>query len=274
MQTMFRSLRLPAVGCVLLAGGWLLGCSSGSTSSSTDTPVALTTTVADPGETTSADLSTATVKPADPTAGVMTMTAPILMPSDGAGLASAGTETALEVDPGNTGTAAGTLPLTAQADGTVRGGTATAVLPEGDSAIALSPNTEFDLSDQPLVGALTRGHVAPVRLRVAYVRVMFSVRRKPCAWTLPTSYRLDVVRVKNMYELKNSYLTLYWKGNHFTPPADGAAKLTVDLYNGMTKVAGPLVKSVPVVKDTATFTGSNTVPFNRVGITLDLRDKK
>jgi hypothetical protein len=269
MHTTFRSLRLLAGGCALLAGLGLLGCSTSSTTTETESAVALTTTVNDPVEATSTDLSTAAITPADPAAGVLTMTAPTLSPSDGAGLASMGTEAALRVDPGNTGTAAGSLPLSTQADGTLRGSRATAVLPEGDSAIALSPDTQLDLLDQPV---LSRARAT--RLRIASLNVLFSVHRKPLRWTMPTMYRLDLTRRQNMCVLKDSYLTLYWRGAHFVAPADGTAMMTVDLYNGATKVAGPLTKRVTVIDGKATFTGANHVPFNRVAITLDLRDAK
>jgi len=271
-QLSLRYRLLAGIALVGLGSVLFLGCNGGS--STTPPAVALTTTVNEPTDTTATDIATAAVKPADPATAVVTLDTPTIVPSAGTSLIPSGTESQLQVDCGNTGVVTGSLPLDARS-GAVEG-SQQAVLPEGDNAIQLSPDTSFELDDS-MMGSLadTRGHAYP-RLRVSSMKVLFSAHRgHPCTWTLPSHYKLHMVRSRNhMYVLDNSYLDMSWSGKRAVPPSDGKVTITANLYNGTTKVAGPLVKTVTVQNDSAVFTGNNNVPFNRVGIVIDLRDKK
>ena len=266
---LLTGITLVGVGSVLF-----LGCNGGSNPPAQTAAVALTTSINEPTDATVTDIAAAAVKPADPTTAVVTLDTPTITPSAGTSLIPSGSEDLLQVDCGNTGAVTGSLPLENRS-GTVAG-SQQAVLPEGDNAIQLSPDTSFELDDS-MMGSLaeTRGHSYP-RLRVSSMKVLFSAHRgHPCTWTLPSHYKLHMVRSRNhMYVLDNSFLDMNWSGKRAVPPSDGNVTITANLYNGTTKVAGPLVKTVTVQNDNAVFAGNNNVPFNRVAIIIDLRDKK
>jgi hypothetical protein len=266
------ALRCRLLGGILAAGmGALLlaGCHE-STLVPDGPTVSLTAAMADPGDPATTDLSQVAIQPANPEDATATLQAPVLTASDGAAITSAGTESSLVIDSGNTGLAAGSLPLRA-ADGRISGDSM-AILPAGDSSIALSDNTWLDIDDP---SALSVRGDSQRALRLRTFKVLFTTHKgHPPTWTLPNTHQLHMTRVKRMYMLKGSFLVLRWNGKHAVPPQDGKVTITANLYNGDTKVAGPLVKTAMVQNNTAIFTGNTAVEFNRVGITIDLRDAK
>lgn len=252
------------LGIVLLAG-----CTESAVAPVGPT-VSLTAAMADPGDAAATDLSAIAVKPADPAEAVATLEAPVLSAADGAAVTSAGTESALVIDNGNTGSVTGILPLR-EADGRISGDDIAAV-PAGDSSIALSEGTVLDIDNPSAL--FTRGDASRT-LRLSAFKVSFTTHKgHPPTWTLPTTHKLNMTRTKRMYQLRGSFLELRWNGKHAVPPADGKVTITANLYNGNTKVAGPLVKTATVVNNACTFTGNTAVEFNRVAITVDLRDQK
>lgn len=251
------------LACLVMAG-----CQD-STQLPTSTPVSMTTEIAPPTEPTSTTLATASIRPANPMDAVASMDALTITAPDGMAVTSAGTESRLELDLGNQGASAGSLPLLAEANRVTSG--EHALLPAGDNAFQLSPDTELDIDDL----ALPTARVSRQGVRISSLRVLFTVHAgRPPTWTLPSRFKLDLERRGRMHVLKGSYVTLIWGRSQCVPPLDNRARLTVDLYNGTTRVAGPLTKTVLVSEGKATFTGNSDVEFNRVALTLDLRDAK
>lgn len=233
--------------------------------------VAFVATAADPTTPTADDLAQAGAAPSNPADAVATMSAPELSTSSNAMVTPSGTESALLVDCGNTGTASGSLPLEDDAGRIC--GKKPAVLPKGDSAIYFSPGTSCDLDDLGDIAAFAPGNRHA--LRISSFKVLFSVHdSRPPTWTLPSSYIMNMRRHKNMFVLDDSFLQLRWNGIHSIPPKDNQVTITANLYNGTKKVAGPLIKTVTVQKDTALFTSDTNVDFNQATVTIDLRDVK
>lgn len=252
--------------CVAITA--LTSCSDTSTQQSLGTPVSLESAMSDPVATTTVDYANATVKPANPTDAVATMAAPVLSTATGSVAPAVGAPT-LAFDLGNTGVDSGSLALSSQSGRL--SSEQTAVLPAGDSAMHLGAGTEIEVADDADV--TTRSGLG--HLRIAGFTLLFSVHggMRP-SWTLPNNFHLDLERHRQMYVLNDSYLKLTWHNGFAVPPKDNQVKLTVNLYNGMTKVAGPLTKTAPVTNKVAIFAGHNTVQFNRVTISADFRDSK
>ncbi|HEY3379174.1 MAG TPA: hypothetical protein VGL77_16965 [Armatimonadota bacterium] len=265
------SLRCHLWGGILaigLGGLALQGCNDVNTPTTGPT-MAVSATVADPAEPTADEYALAGAKPATLADAVAIMEAPVLSASDGAVVTPAGTESLLMVDCGDTGVTSGNLPLL-QNSGRVEGN-GHAMLPKGNNAISLSPGTCFDMDDKPEL----HGYGTNQLLRLSDFRVQFSVHEgRPPSWTMPSQHVLHIVRHRKMFVLNGSFLELRWNGRKSVPPMDNLVTITADLYNGTTKVAGPLKKTVPVYNNTALFTSSTNVEFNRVAISIDLRDAK
>ena len=159
---------------------------------------------------------------------------------------------------GNTGKKCGSLPLQA-----LHGCVASnkhALVPAGDNVFAFSPRTRVCFHG-----------VTISKLRVLYTA---HVDKKRWDWTLPSSMKIQLDKQRKNIVLKGSYVTLKWNDQNAVPPADGKAVISANLLNGTTQVAGPLRQTTPVTNKQAVFTGNNTIPFNGVELTIDLRDAK
>jgi hypothetical protein len=262
-----RRLAVPTLACGLL-GFAVVGCSDRTATSTAVETLELTSTLTPLTAVSQDDAATATVKPADPTAAVATMTAPALSAAFGQAVGSVGEESQLEIEMGPTRTVSGSLPLVEE------GGRVAsphrALLPAGPCGMRLSPRSHLEVFPAALLGL-----AGPRGVRVSGFDLRFDVQRgvHP-TWTLPTTFKLNLERHKRMYVLKDAFMILRWQSRLSVPPADGKVTVTANLYNGQRQVAGPLTQTATVVDGEARFAGHSEVEFNGVDIAIDLRDQK
>ena len=239
------------------AGGVLLGGCGDALRPVADTPIGVSASVDAPMLPAASDYATADVKPAQADAPAFTMRAPKWSNDDGSAMTLDGDEQRLDCDFGNTGKISGSLPLTAE-KGCVQSDKH-AVVPTGDNVIALSPHT-----------AMCFHGVTISKLRVLYT---VHVNKKRTDWTLPSNMKIHLDQQRKAVMLKGSFVTLMWNGANVTPPADGKATISATLFKDTAQVAS-LGKTVLVAGKQAEFTGQSPIAFNRVELTVDLRDAK